>query len=157
MFVVERKTAKEIAILLDVAQKTMGEWVKKYGWKEEREAKAISSGKRVENLDSIITGMAEKRIRLERLVEEEEAKPDPDMKVIEETRKEIVTIDYGVANWNKVRKNVEKESKISPADYYQVMDDIFQNFARYDYQLYLKTIDFQQFHIESVSTRKTIL
>ena len=65
MYITERRTAKEIALKLNIAQKTVGEWVKKYGWKELREAKAIAPAKRSENIEKIISGMAEKRIRLE--------------------------------------------------------------------------------------------
>lgn len=157
MYVVENKTAKEIATLLDVAQKTIGDWVKKFGWREERDAKATSSRKRVENLEQIISGLAEKRLRLERQIDEETSKPSPDLEIIEAYRKEIASVDYAVANWNKSLLNVKKESKITAAQYYMVMEDVFKSLMQFDYQLYLTTIDFQQHHVESISNRKTVL
>lgn len=154
MFINERRTAKEIAAILEVAQKTVGEWIKKQGWKEEREARAVSPGKRSENIEMIISGMAEKRVRLERQIEEEEAKKEPDMTTVETIRKNIAAIDYGVANWNKSLVNVQKEGKTTLTQYLQVMDDIFTSMRQYDYQLFLKTVDFQEQHVHNVSNRK---
>lgn len=154
MFVAEKRTAKEIAETLKVAQKTIGDWVGKYGWKEERDAKAISATKRVENLERIITGMAEKRLKLERQVEDEEARKAPDREVIDRLRKEIAQVDYAVANWNKSLANVRKETKTTLVQYLQVMEDIFQSMAKYNYQVYLSTLDFQECHVLEISTRR---
>lgn len=154
MFVTEKRTAKEIAETLKIAQKTIGEWVKKYGWKEERDAKAISATKRIDNLEQIITGMAEKRLKLERQIEDEELKKTPDRDLIDSLRKEIAQVDYAVANWNKSLANVRKESKTTLVQYLQVMEDIFQHLAKYNYQVFLATLDFQEHHILEISTRK---
>lgn len=154
MYVVEKRTAKEIAETLKIAQKTVGEWIKKYGWKEERDAKAISATKRIDNLERIITDMAEKRLKLEREIEEEEARKEPDRDKIESLRKEVAQVDYAVANWNKSLTNVRKESKTTLVQYLQVMEDIFQHLAKYNYQVFLSTLDFQEHHILEISTRK---
>lgn len=154
MYVVEKRTAKEIAETLKIAQKTVGEWMKKYGWKEERDAKAISATKRIDNLERIITDMAEKRLKLEREIDEEEARKEPDRDKIENLRKEVAQVDYAVANWNKSLTNVRKESKTTLVQYLQVMEDIFQHLAKYNYQVFLSTLDFQEHHILEISTRK---
>lgn len=154
MFVTEKRTAKEIAEKLKIAQKTIGEWVKKNGWKEERDAKAISATKRIDNLEQIITGMAEKRLKLERQIEDEEIKKEPDRDLIDSLRKEIAQIDYAVANWNKSLVNVRKETKITLVQYLQVMEAIFQSMSLYDYAVFLTTLDFQEHHILEISTRK---
>lgn len=154
MYVAEKRTAKEIAETLKIAQKTVGEWMKKYGWKEERDAKAISATKRIDNLERIITDMAEKRLKLEREIEDEEARKEPDRDKIENLRKEVAQVDYAVANWNKSLTNVRKESKTTLVQYLQVMEDIFQHLAKYNYQVFLSTLDFQEHHILEISTRK---
>lgn len=154
MYIVEKRTAKEIAETLKIAQKTVGEWIKKYGWKEERDAKAISATKRIDNLERIITDMAEKRLKLEREIDEEEARQKPDRDKIENLRKEVAQVDYAVANWNKSLTNVRKESKTTLVQYLQVMEDIFQHLAKYNYQVFLSTLDFQEHHILEISTRK---
>lgn len=154
MYIVEKRTAKEIAETLKIAQKTVGEWIKKYGWKEERDAKAISATKRIDNLERIITDMAEKRLKLEREIEDEEARQKPDRDKIENLRKEVAQVDYAVANWNKSLTNVRKESKTTLVQYLQVMEDIFQHLAKYNYQVFLSTLDFQEHHILEISTRK---
>lgn len=154
MYVAEKRTAKEIAETLKIAQKTVGEWMKKYGWKEERDAKAISATKRIDNLERIITDMAEKRLKIEREIDEEEARKEPDRDKIENLRKEVAQVDYAVANWNKSLTNVRKESKTTLVQYLQVMEDIFQHLAKYNYQVFLSTLDFQEQHILEISTRK---
>ncbi len=149
MYITERRTAKEIALKLNIAQKTVGEWVKKYGWKELREAKAIAPAKRSENIEKIISGMAEKRIRLETDIIGEEAKPEPDPKRIEELRKEIAALDYAVANWNKSLASVKKENRLTLVQKLQVIEEVFKILMQFDYPLFLKTLDFQE-HLVSV-------
>lgn len=149
MYVTERRTAKEIALKLKVAQKTVGDWVKKYGWKQLREAKAIAPAKRSENIEKIISGMAEKRIRLETDIIGEESKKDPDTKRIEELRKEIAALDYAVANWNKSLASVKKENQLTLVQKLQVTEEIFKILMQFDYQLFVKTLDFQE-HLISI-------
>lgn len=154
MYVNERKTAREIADTLDIAQKTVGEWVKKYLWKEKREAKVLAPRKRTENVERIISGMAEKRLLLDARIEEEENSPAPDQEKIESCRREIAAIDYGVANWNKSLANIRKDGQVSLTQYLQIMEDIFKALCAFDYPLYLKTIDFQEHHVNDLSSRK---
>lgn len=98
--------------------------------------------------------MAEKRLKLEREIEDEEARKEPDRDKIENLRKEVAQVDYAVANWNKSLTNVRKESKTTLVQYLQVMEDIFQHLAKYNYQVFLSTLDFQEHHILEISTRK---
>lgn len=37
LYVVKKQTAKEISTLIDVSEKSVGRWIKKYGWKEDRD------------------------------------------------------------------------------------------------------------------------
>lgn len=151
MYVTERRTAKEIALKLKVAQKTVGDWVKKHGWKELREARAIAPAKRSENIEKIISGMAEKRIRLENEIAGEEAKREPDPKRIEELRKEIAGIDYAVANWNKSLASVNKENRLTLVQKLQVIEEVFKILMQFDHQLFLKTLDFQEYLVSVLS------
>lgn len=156
MYVHQGKTAKEIAEVLSVAQKTIGEWVKKYNWREEKNSREVAPQKRRENLEKIFDDLAKDRIRLVGEIEAEEKMPQPDSDRIMELRKQIAQIDDGAAKWNKRFLSAEKESSVSPAQYIQVMDQIFEAIARYDYTLYQKLLDFQDLHLCEISNRKTI-
>ena len=157
LYVGENRTAKEIALKVSVTEKTLSTWVNKYGWKEERNAKSISSKKRLANIDAIINNLAEKRLNLEQNLQQEENKPKPNMEAIEVIRKDITAVDYAVANWNKTRKDASKEGAISASIYYEVMDDIFQSLLKYNQELYLKTLDFQNHHVETIASRQKVL
>ena len=50
-YVEKNYTAKQVAEMLDITPKTVGEWVRKYAWKQERQAREISVRNREENRD----------------------------------------------------------------------------------------------------------
>jgi transposase len=154
MFIDQNKTAKEIAGVLSISQKTVGEWCKKYNWKQEKEMREVAAPKRTENLQCILDDMATKRIALTADIAVAEAAKDTE--TVDKLRKEISGIDVSVAAWNKRLQQADKEGKVTNIQYIQVMDKFFEALAQYDYQLYLKTVPFQEVHLAEVSTRKTL-
>ena len=70
-----------------------------------------------------------------------------------ELHKKIAQIDDGVSKWNKTLTNIDKDSKISLSTYLQVMEMIFEALQSHDEALFLKTIDFQDVHLNDVSLR----
>lgn len=148
LYVDKGHTAKDIAAQVGVSEQTIGKWVKNLGWKALRSANSLDTRKRTGNVESIIDSMAEKRMRLEKQINEEEAKRSPDHDLIQKLREEITRVDYGVANWNKTLSNINKDSKVSIAQYLYVMEDIFKQMMRYDYKLHMSTVAFQE-HLSS--------
>lgn len=150
LYVEQGKTAKDIADLVGVAEKTISEWVQKGAWKEERTARNSSPGKRADNIKLIITNLSEDRLELSRRAKEAEAGPGPDPENIQKLREEISRIDDAVSKWNKTLENIEDENRISLATYLNVMDQIFKAMQAHDPKLYMSTVEFQDQHIHKI-------
>lgn len=150
LYVEQAKSAKEIAELLNVTEKTISAWVNKYAWKSARTAKITSRDNRVHNIKQIIDGFANDRLNLNSELSDL-VRLGNDKKRQDEIRAEMARIDSGVANWNKTLENVDKESKISLSTYLYVMDRIFKALNSFDTKLYLQTIIFQEQHVNDVS------
>lgn len=151
MYVEQGKTAKEIAGLLDVTEATIGKWVKKYGWKDSRTARIATPSVRTENIRQIINQLVEDRIQY--ASELRDAEQEKNAEMVMELHKKIAQIDDGVSKWNKTLTNIDKDSKISLSSYLQVMEMIFEGLRAHDEALFLKTIDFQDVHLNDVSLR----
>lgn len=146
------KQQNEIAAALNVQEKTVGQWVKKFGWKNERNARLGSSGKnQIQNIKGIISGLAEDRIVLSNTIKK--AEEDGDKELIQKSQKEISKIDIAAAYWNKTLTNLDKENRISLSVYLEVMDDIFKALQKHNPKLFMKTIEFQEQHLSNISLR----
>jgi len=152
LYVEQGKTAKDIAELLNVSEKTVSAWVNKYAWKAARTARITNKDNRIENIKQIIDGFAQIRLDLQnelnKLVKEK-----GDKKEINNIRQELARIDAGVANWNKTLENIDKNSRITLSEYLYVMDSIFDAMRVFDTELYMKTITFQEKHINDISIK----
>jgi len=149
LYVEQGKSAKDIAELIGVSEKTIsGEkgWVNKYGWKEERTARVTSKEKRIENIKKIIDNMACARLELDLKLTQTADKKEQD-----DIRMQIARIDAGVANWNKTLEQMDKDNKVSLSSYIHVMERVFKSLQIFNQDLYLKTLDFQEMHINQIS------
>lgn len=151
LYVEQKKTAAEVAVLVGVSEKTLSAWVIKYNWKNERDARNTSPYKRIENLESIIAGLAEERIQLSRSLPEAEKAGKIDE--VKELRSSISKIDDAVSKWNKTLRDINKEAKIPLATYLEVMQTIFEALQHYNTKLFMQTLDFQEKHIHEVSLK----
>jgi len=146
LYVNQMKSAKEIAGLLNVSEQTIANWVKKYAWKEARTAKLTNEQMKIENIKEIIASLAKNRLNKQR---ELDTCKDEDR--ANDLRKEITVIDNSVAYWNKALAQADKESQISLRVYLHVMDEIFNDMQANYPDLYIKTLDFQETHINKKS------
>ena len=151
MYVEQGKTAKEIAGLLDITEVTISKWVNKLGWKGLRSARVAIPSIRTENIRQIINGLTEDRIQYASDLREAEQEKNAELAM--EYHKRIAQIDDAVSKWNKTLTNIDKDSKISLSTYLQVMEMIFEGLRAHDEALFLKTIDFQDVHLNDVSLR----
>ncbi|WP_435135731.1 terminase gpP N-terminus-related DNA-binding protein [Formosa sp. A9] len=164
-YVQQNKTAKEIAQKLKLTETTVGNWVKKYGWKEERNARENQVDKRIDNIKSVIDDITDDRssarIRLKELKAEQKIalanKDDDEIQLnkdmISEIKREIIGYDDAISKWNKTLENFDKENRVSLSSYLYVMEEIFKDLQTQDPKLYLQTIDFQEQHINNVSVK----
>ncbi len=161
LFIEQGKSNKEIAEKLGVQEKTVGSWVKKYGWKKERDARENNVDSRIQNIkaviDDIITDRSDARLYLRKLklelrddkFSEDEAKEQREK--ISQLKKDIVGYDDSISKWNKTLENFNKENRVSLAVYLHVMDEIFKDLQAHNQTIYLKTLDFQEQHLSKVS------
>lgn len=162
LYVEQGKTAKEIAGLLNVAEKTISAWVNKYAWKAAQTAKITNRENRISNIRKIIDGFAQDRLDFSRQIAEmskeknnystsEKRKKEINSQITE-LRQELARIDSGVANWNKTLENIDKTSRISLSIYLYVMKKTFSSLQKFNPKLFMKTLDFQEQHINDIST-----
>lgn len=151
-FVEHNLTAKEVALRVGVTEKTVGDWVKKWHWKAERDARNASPTKRLNNIKEIISKLSEEWLELDKQVKELESNK-VEAKEIAEIRGRIKGIDDAVSKWNKTLEGIEKEAQIPLATYISVMEDIFQSLLKFDRDLYMSLVDFQEHHINNVSEK----
>lgn len=151
LYVEQKKTAKEVSDLVGVSEKTLSDWVIKFKWKTERNARNTSPTQRIANIENIIAGLAEERIELSRhLSESEKAGNKED---VDEIRKQISKLDDAVSKWNKTLRDINKESKIPLSTYLEVMQSIFEALQHYDAKIFMQTLDFQEKHIHDASLK----
>ncbi len=149
LYVKQGKTAKEVASLVGVSEKTISGkdgWVNKYGWKAARNAKITSYENRIDNIHQLIDDFAENRLKLQKELTEIALKGGNKERTAE-IRQDLARIDSGVANWNKTLEQVDKENRISLGTYINVMDRIFKALRAFDIEIYMQTIAFQEHHI----------
>lgn len=150
-YVEKLKTAKETAEAVGVTEATMSKWVNRFGWKAEREARALSSGERIDNIRNIIADLARQRIELS--AELRQAEKEEDRDGVGFLRSALASIDDGVAKWNKVLDSAKKETEIRLATYLEVMERVFAALREHDRELYMRTLEFQELHIQEVSDK----
>jgi predicted transcriptional regulator len=149
LFVEQGKSRKEIAHLVGVAEKTVGEWVIKFGWEKERSARTASPARRMDNIKEIITTLSDERLELNRKVKA--AENNNDLSLIADLRGQISKIDDAVSKWNKALTTIESENRITLSIYINVMEKIFEKMRIHDPKLFMQTIEFQEQHLQQIT------
>lgn len=145
------KLQKEIAEDLGVTEKTVGDWVKKFNWKQERDARLNNSTNRAENIKKVIAELTESTLETIDKIRIAEANGDNIAALSE--KKEATRISQEVAMYSKALEKMEKDFKISLSTYLEVMEDIFQSLQNWDKDLYIKTLDFQKSHLSTIAQK----
>ena len=142
---------KEIAKKVGVQEKTISNWVKKYGWKQERDARINSTSNQINQLKRLIGKLTDNRINLQKKMDAALEKDDLETYAILE--KKANTISNEVLYYNKTILTLDKENKVSLAVYLGVMEMIFNAMNSFDSDLYMKSLDFQEEHLSEVSIK----
>lgn len=145
------KSQKEIAEDLDVNEKTVGDWVKKFNWKQERDARLNNSTNRAENIKKVIAGLTD--TTLETMDKISIAEANGEKQEVLALKKEATRISQEVAMYSKALEKMEKDFKISLSTYLEVMEDIFQSLQNWDKDTYIKTLDFQKSHLSTIAQK----
>ena len=145
------KKQKEIARLARVQEKTIGEWVRKYGWREERDARFNSAKSHTESLKKLIGKLTERRLDLIRLMDKAFTEDNTEKYDALETKANKLADE--VSKYNKALISLDKENRISLAVYIDVMESIFKAVQVFDTKLYMQLIDFQEQHLSEISLK----
>jgi transposase len=149
LYVDQGKDAKEISGMVNVSEATLSKWVNQFGWKQARSARVANPSNRTNNIKQIINDLSEQRIELGRQLKQAES--DSDIERCTELRTIIAKVDDAVSKWNKTLENVDKENQVTLSTYLNVMDMVFEALRKEDIKLYMKTLDFQERHLNDVS------
>lgn len=155
-FVEFHKTQKEIAEDLGVTEKTVGKWVSEGNWKAERDARINSSQNQAANLKSLISELTDRALEVLNDIKGIEGKgknaTDVEREELIELKKESTRISQEVAMYNKTLTQFQND-KLPLGLYIEVMEDIFKELQNFDKDIYLKTLDFQRAHIQTVAQK----
>jgi predicted transcriptional regulator len=145
------KTQKEIARIVTVQEKTIGDWIKKFGWKNERNARFNGSKNQIGSIKKLIGILTDERIEL--IKEIDDSKHRSDTEETKKLQKRANEIADEVSKYNKTLLTLDKENRISLAVYLDVMDSLFKAIQKYDAKLYMKLLTFQEEHLSEISLK----
>lgn len=151
LFVDQHMNQKDIAAQLDVTEKTVGVWVRKYNWLTIRDAKLNNSKNRSENIKKVIEELT--NMTLKNIEQIKQAEVDGETDRILTLKKETTRISQEVAMYQKALEKMDKDYKISLSTYIDVMENIFEELSRWNQKVFLKTIDFQKEHLQSIADK----
>ncbi len=149
--ILQGKNQKEVARLAKVQEKTIGEWVKKYGWREERDARFNSAKSHTESLKTLIGKLTERRLDLIRSMDEAHQVDDSERYDALETKANKLADE--VSKYNKALVSLDKENRISLSVYLDVMDSIFKAIQVHNPKLYMELLTFQEQHLTDISLK----
>jgi len=144
-------TAKDAAAKSGVTEKTVGDWIKKFGWKALRNAKSTSTESRIESRKELIDALQDERFEI--IEQMKEAREKNDEELVQSLRKDAVRIADEVSKWEKEIREIRKDAKVTLSIYIEVMEDIFKAMEADYPDLYAQSLDFQDAHLNNISIK----
>ncbi|MBV5336897.1 MAG: hypothetical protein J0653_02600 [Deltaproteobacteria bacterium] len=151
LYVEQGKDACEISTLVKVSEVTLSKWVREGAWKIERDARNSSPHLSIGNIKKIMGSLGEDRLRLNKELRQAECSSDAESAT--DIRKQINRVDDAISKWNKALGAMDKESRVSLSSYLWVMEEVFQGLRAFDLDLYMKTLDYQEYHIQQMCVK----
>jgi molecular chaperone DnaK (HSP70) len=145
------KKQKEIARIVGVQEKTIGFWIKKYAWKQERDAHFNSGKSQISQIKKLIGKLTDQRIELSRKMDEAILKED--YIKVEEIQQSANRLADEVSKYNKTLANLDKENRISLSVYLDVMEGVFKGIQIFNPKIYMSLLDFQDDHVVEMSEK----
>jgi hypothetical protein len=142
------KNQNEIARIVSVQEKTIGDWIKKFGWKKERDARFNGSKNQINSIKKLIGILTDERIALIREIDESKHLKQPEeTKKLQKRANEIAD---EVSKYNKTLLTLDKENRISLAVYLDVMEDLFKSIQKFNPKIYMQLLTFQEEHLTAI-------
>lgn len=151
LFIDFHKEGKEIAEELGIGENTLSRWVRDGKWKALRDAKINNSSNRAENIKKVIAELTENTLEVLEQIKTAEATGDKPSVLL--LKKETTRIAQEVGMYQKALEKMEKDFKVSLSTYLEVMEDIFEALQSWDKDTYLKTLDFQKAHLQTIAQK----
>jgi|SRR5690606_9401223 len=142
---------KEVAEKIGVAEKTVGAWVKKFDWEKKRQQTFNQTKNRVERVKELISKLTEMNLRV--VDDIKKAEDQGDTEKAADLRKESNKLSQEVAMQSKLLEQIDKENRINLNTYLEVMEDIFKAMLADYPEVYNKTLDFQENHLNNISIK----
>ena len=140
LYIKQKKNAKECADLVGVSEKTVGDWVEKYKWKDRRNALIGSAENGLLNINKLIDVYAERLIEME---SDSEAKDSDKVKLVD-----------AIAKLNKTKDGFEKEHRIPYNTYINVMDMIMSDMiVKVEPKHHLAIMEFFETHTNELALK----
>lgn len=147
--VVQGRSQKETAALLDITEATVSKWAKDENWKDLRQDRQQCISTDADNLKKLLRVMSQQRLEIEEQILD--AQKTGDTKEEIRLRKEARALSDEMSKQNKTLLSLDK-TNYTLGVFIDVMDEIFNHMRQYDESLWEKTIDFQSVIVK----RKTI-
>jgi predicted transcriptional regulator len=147
----QNKDQKEIAVFCKVSEKTVSNWVKKFNWKEQRDARVNGNRKHIAAVKDVIGRLTEERLALFEQIKQ--ADNDNDMELSLSLAKKGANLADEISKYNKTLENLDKQNRISLSVYIEVMDQIFNDINRKHPKLYQELLDFQEQHLSLIASK----
>lgn len=140
LYIKGKRTAKDISDLIGVTEKTIGNWIEKYKWKDRRNALLGSQQNGLQNINSLIDMYAESLVAMEN---DPEAKQDQKTKLVD-----------AIAKLNKTKDSFEKEHRVPYNTYINVMDLIMSDMlSKVDAKHHLALLEFFENHTNELALK----
>ncbi len=140
LYIKGKKTAKEIATLVGVTEKTVGDWAEKFKWKDRRNALLGSAQNGLLNINNLIDMYAENLVAME---------SNPDATQADKTK----LVD-ALAKLNKAKDGFEKEYRIPYNTYINVMDLIMSDMlVKVNPKIHLEVMEFFENHTNELALK----
>jgi predicted transcriptional regulator len=150
-FYIKGKEQKEIARLVGVAEKTISQWVIKYGWKSERDARLNGSKNRINAIKEVIGKLTDQRLSLFDQAKKAEDSGDKEQSLA--LSKQAASIADEISKYNKTLENLDDKNRMSLSTYLEVLDDIFNAMHRKHPKIYIELLEFQEEHLSHISSK----
>ena len=145
------KLQSEIARIVGVQEKTISDWIKKFSWKQERDARFNGSKNQISQIKKLIGILTDERIKL--ITEIDDSKhlgTTDETKALQKRANEIAD---EVSKYNKTLLTLDKENRISLAVYLDVMESLFKAIQKHSPKLYMELLTFQEEHLSEISSK----
>lgn len=146
----QNKDQKDIAQTVGVSEKTVGQWVKKYNWKTERQARFNGHKEQINNLKRLIGDLTEDRIEISHKLRTESYKDDDEKYELEKKGSRLAD---EISKYSKALEQLDQENRIPLTVQLEVMDSIFQEMQAYSPKLFADSIPFQEDYISKLSKK----